>query len=144
MRKNTLTVVVGMLATVGALVASVVAPRLSAQAAQGPNWWVIPVTNGDSTCRQMTSDLRNDRDAWRTPYVNYMAGFVTGADYVSSLVPGRKSQVDFPPEVLAHHPRGDDAVFALLEQWCAQNPAKYMSEGAMRVYSHMYAQPAAQ
>jgi len=141
MRKNTLTVVVGMLATVGALVASVVAPRLSAQ---GPNWWVIPVTNGDSTCRQMTSDLRNDRDAWRTPYVNYMAGFVTGADYVSSLVPGRKSQVDFPPEVLANHPRGDDAVFALLEQWCAQNPAKYISEGAMRVYSQLYSQTAAQ
>jgi len=144
MRKNTLTVVVGMLATVGGLVARVVAPRLSAQAAQGPNWWVIPVTNGDSTCRQMTSDLRNDRDAWRTPYVNYMAGFVTGADYVSSLVPGRKSQVDFPPEVLANHPRGDDAVFALLEQWCAQNPAKYISEGAMRVYSQLYSQTAAQ
>ena len=144
MRKNPLAAIgaLGVVA-VTALVASVVAPRLSAQP-QGPNWWVIPVTNGDSTCRQMTNDLRNDRDAWRTPYVNYMAGFVTGADYVSSLVPGRKSQVDLPHEVLANHSRADDAVFALLEKFCAQNPARYISEGAMRVYSQLYSQTAAQ
>src|SRR5689334_5881567 len=111
MRKKTLAAVgVGVVA-VTALVASVVPPRLSAQP-QGPNWWVIPVTNGDSTCRAMTNDLRNDRDTWRTPYVNYMAGFVTGADYVSSLVPGRKSQVDLPQEVLANHARAADGMFA--------------------------------
>jgi hypothetical protein len=144
MRTKTLAAIGGLgVVAVTALVAGVVAPRLSAQP-QGPNWWVIPVTNGDSTCRAMTNDLRNDRDAWRTPYVNYMAGFVTGADYVSSLVPGRKSQVDLPQEVLANHARAADGMFALLEKYCAQNPAKYISEGAMRVYSQLYSQTAAQ
>jgi hypothetical protein len=98
------------------------------------------VRNGGGTCREMTNDLRRDPDTWRTPYFNYMAGFVTGANFVSYSVPGRKSNVplDLPRQV-AGYSRADEAVAALLEQYCAQNPAKNISEGAMVVYSRLAA-----
>jgi hypothetical protein len=136
MRTKTLAVVgvLGVVA-VAAFVAGTVVPRLSAQG----SIQVIPVTNGGGTCHEMTSDLRNDREAWRTPYFNYMAGFVTGANYVSYLVPGRNSHVplDLPGRVRGYS-RADDAVFALLEEYCERNPAKNISEAAMRVYSGVY------
>jgi len=121
--------------TAAAVVSGVVPPRLSAQG----YIHVLPVRNGGGVCRDMTNDLRNDRDASRTLYANYMAGFMTGANYVSYLVPGRNSDVmrNLPREFLAGYSRADDAVFALLEQFCAENPAKNISEGAMRVYSQL-------
>jgi hypothetical protein len=136
MRTRTLAAV-GLLGvvTAAAFVSGVVPPRLGAQG----YIHVLPVRNGGGVCRDMTNDLRNDRDAWRTPYLNYMAGFITGANYVSYLVPGRNPDVlrNLPRDVLAGHSRGDDAVFALLEQYCAENPAKNISEAAMRVYSQL-------
>jgi TolB protein len=84
----------------------------------------------------LTNDLSSDRDLWRTPYFNYMAGFVTGANYVTYLVPGRNSHVPVGMP-LAGHSRADDAVFALLEQYCDQNPGKNISEAAMRVYAQL-------
>jgi hypothetical protein len=126
--------VVGLLSvTTGAFVAGVVVPRVSAQG----SIQVIPVRNGGGTCGDMTSDLRNDRDTWRTPYFNYMAGFMTGANFVSYLVPGRNSHVPLGLP-LAGYSRADDAVFALLEQYCTENPAKNISEGAMRVYANLF------
>ena len=133
MRKNTLAVVFGLLgiATIVAFMARVV-PRVSAQG----SIQVIPVRNGGGTCGDMTNDLRNDRDAWRTPYFNYMAGFMTGANFVSYLVPGRNSHIPVGLP-LTGYSRADDAVFALLEQYCAQHPAKNISEAAMRVYAQL-------
>jgi hypothetical protein len=147
MQKRTLAVVgfLGVI-TVAAFAAGVVATRVSAQGIIH----VLPVRNGGGNgggvCRDMTNDLRNDRDASYTLYLNWMDGFLTGANYVSYLVPGRNSDVtrSLPIEFFSGYSRGDDAVFTLLEQWCAQNPAKNISEGAMRVYSQMYSQPAAQ
>jgi hypothetical protein len=112
MRKRTLAVIgISGAIAVAAFVAGVVATHVSAQGVIH----VVPVKNGGGTCREMTNDLRNDRDAWRTPYLNYMAGFVTGANYVSYLVPGRNSNVllGLSSEIVAQHSRGDDAVFAL-------------------------------
>jgi hypothetical protein len=142
MRTKTLAVVgVSVIVTVAAFLAGTVAPRLSAQG----SIQVIPVRNGGGVCRDMTNDLRSDRGAWRTPYFNYMAGFVTGANYVSYLVPGRNSHVprDLPSRV-GGFSRADDAMFALLEQYCEQNPAKNISEAAMTVYSGVYSQTPAQ
>jgi len=135
MRKNRLALV-GLLgiATVAAFVAGAVVPRVSAQG----SIQVIPVRNGGGTCRDMTNDLGSDRDAWRTPYFNYMAGFVTGANFVSYLVPGRDSHVPVGLPV-AGYSRADDAVFALVEQYCAQNSAKNISEAMMIVYSRLAA-----
>jgi hypothetical protein len=146
MQRRTLAVV-GLLGaiTVAAFVAGVVATRVSAQGIIH----VLPVRKGGGNnggvCRDMTNDLRNDRDASHTLYLNWMDGFITGANYVSYLVPGRNSDVSrsLSREFLAGYSRGDDAVFALLEQWCAQNPAKNIWEGATRVYSQLYSQPAA-
>ena len=135
MRKRTLAVV-GLLAvvTVAAFLTGVAVPRVSAQA----GIHVFPVTNGGGTCRDMTNDLRGNRDAWRTAYFNYMAGFVTGANFASYSVPGRNSNVplDLPREVTGYA-RADEAVFVLLEQYCAQSPAKNISEAMMRVYSQL-------
>jgi hypothetical protein len=133
MRKATLALV-GLLGavTVAAVVPGVVPPRVAAQG----SIQVIPVRNGGGVCRDMTNDLRSNRDAGRTPYFNYMAGFMTGANYVSYLVPGRNSHIPVGWPV-AGYSRADDAVFALLEQYCAENPAKNISEAAMRVYSQL-------
>jgi len=142
MRKGTLAVVglSGIVVAV-AVVLSMVAPRVSAQG----SIQVIPVRNGGGVCRDMTNDLKADRDTWRTPYFNYMAGFVTGANYVSYLVPGRNSHVpvDLPGRVSGYS-RADDAVFALLEEYCERNPARNISEAAMRVYFDVYSQTPAQ
>ena|SRR5689334_16959528 len=146
MRNKTLAVVGGLaVVTVAAFVAGVVATRVSAQGIIH----VLPARNGDGSggvCRDMTNDLRNDRDASHMLYLNWMDGFLTGANYVSYLVPGRNSDVtrSLPREFFAGYSRGDDAVFALLEQWCAQNPAKNIWEGAASVYSQLYSQTAAQ
>jgi hypothetical protein len=138
MNKKTLAVV-GLLGvvTAPAFVPGVIAPRVSAQAS---SIHVFPVTNGGGTCHDMTNDLRTDRNAWRAPYFNYMAGFVTGANFVSYSVPGRDSNVplDLPLDVTGYA-RADEAVFAMLEQYCAHNPAKNISEAAMRVYSQVAA-----
>src|SRR5213592_1110007 len=104
MRKNTLAVVgVSGVVTAAAFLAGTAVPRVSAQGVIH----VVPVKNGSGTCREMTNDLRNDRDAWRTPYLNYMAGFVTGANYVSYLVPGRNSNVllGLSNEIVAQYSR---------------------------------------
>ena len=142
MRTKTLAVV-GILGVVAvtAFLGGTVAPRTSAQGIIH----VLPVRNGGGVCRDMTHDLRNDRDASYTLYLNWMDGFLTGANYVSYLVPGRNSDVtrSLPVEFFSGYSRGDDAVFTLLEQWCARNPAKNISEGAMSVYSQMYSQSAA-
>src|SRR5690349_19974806 len=113
MRNKTLAVV-GVLAvvTVAAFVAGVVATRVSAQGIIH----VLPARNGGrnggGACRDMTNDLRNDRDASYTLYLNWMDGFLTGANYVSYLVPGRNSDVtrSLPREFFAGYSRGDDAV----------------------------------
>jgi hypothetical protein len=132
MRRKALAVV-GLLGVVtAAFVAGVVTPRVSAQA----SIQVIPVRNGGGVCRDMTNDLRSDPSTWRTPYFNYLAGFMTGANFVSYLVPGRNSHVPIGLPV-AGYSRADDAVFALLEQYCVENPAKNISEAAMRVYSQL-------
>jgi hypothetical protein len=142
MRKNTLAIVgVSGIVTIVGFFAGTVAPRVSAQG----SIQVIPVRNGGGVCRDMTNDLRSDREGWRTPYFNYMAGFVTGANYVSYLVPGRNSHVPLDlPRRVAGYSRADDAMFALLEQYCKQNPAKNISEAAMMVYSGVYSQTPAQ
>src|SRR5262245_13828393 len=134
MRRNTLAVVMGLLGLVtgGAFMAGVVVPRVSAQG----SIQVIPVRNGGGPCGEMPNDLRNDRDAWRTPYFNYMAGFMTGANFVSYSVPGRNSHVSVRMP-LTGYSRADDAVFALLEQYCAQYPSNNISSAAMRVYERL-------
>jgi hypothetical protein len=85
MRQKTLAIV-ALLAVVAAaaFVRGVAATRVSAQG----SIQVIPVRNGGGTCGDMTNDLRSDRDGSRTPYFNYMAGFMTGANFVSYQVPG--------------------------------------------------------
>ena len=126
----------GGLGATGAIAASVMAPPVSAQAAIH----VLPVTNGGGTCREMTRDLKQDRTASRAAYFNYMAGFVTGANYLAFSVPGRNSNVpsDLPSEVVGHT-RADEAVFALLERECAQHPSMNISEAMMHVYDQLLA-----
>jgi len=86
MRKKTSTVVgLVSLGIVAAFVAGIVAPRVSAQAGHRLAIQVIPVTNGGGTCRDMTGDLRRHHDRWRTPYFNYMAGFITRPTHASRV-----------------------------------------------------------
>jgi hypothetical protein len=121
-----------------------IVPRVSAQtgSSSGRRWaafHVIPVTNGSGTCRDMTNDLRTDRDAWRASYFNYMAGFITGANFVSYSVGGRDPNVGFDlPYVTTG--AGAPAMFASLEEYCAKRPATNISEAVTRVYSQLFAQ----
>jgi hypothetical protein len=139
MRKGT-SAVVGLLGvlTVVAVAHGVgmLVPRVSAQ---NSGFHVLPVTNGGGTCRDMTNDLRTDSETWRAAYVNYVAGFVTGANFVSYSVGGRNSNVGSGSEVLPIRPgqRVADAVSALVEQYCVQNPSKNISEAVARVYSQL-------
>ena len=59
-----------------------------------------------------------------------MAGFITGANFVSYSVGGRDSNLPRQPH---------DAVFAAIEQYCGGNPAKNISEAVVRVYSQLVA-----
>jgi hypothetical protein len=121
-----------------------IVPRVSAQtgSSSGRRWGafhVIPVTNVSGTCRDMTTDLRTDRDAWRASYFNYMAGFITGANFVSHSVGGRDPNVGFDVPYVT---TGDapDRVFAALEQYCAQRPAMNISVAVTNIYSLLFAQ----
>jgi hypothetical protein len=128
MRKLTLAVagLLSMVAIAG-FVLLLIAPRVSAQAS---GFHVLPVTIGGSACRDMTNNLRIDRDSWRTLYFNYMAGFLTGANFVSySAGDGRNSNIGFD---VAH-----DVVFASIEQYCAENPTKNIFEAVTRIYSQL-------
>jgi hypothetical protein len=139
MRKGTVAVVglLSVLTVVAAVLGlGMLVPRV---AAQNSGFHVLPVANGGGTCRDMTNDLRADEQTWRTPYVNYVAGFITGANFVSYSVGGRNSNVGSGSEVLPIRPgqRVADAVSALVEQYCAQNPSKNLSEAVARVYSQL-------
>jgi hypothetical protein len=121
-----------------------IVPRVSAQtgSSSGRRWaafHAIPVTNGSGRCRDMTNDLRTDRDAWRASYFNYMAGFITGANFVSYSVGGRDPNVGFdvPYVTIGDAP---DRVFAALEQYCAQRPAMTISVAVTNIYSQLFAQ----
>jgi hypothetical protein len=126
MRRNTALAVVGLLA-VARLAAFALGLSVSAQAG---GFHVLPVTSGGVTCRDMTDNLRSERDTWRTFYFNYMAGFITGANFVSYSVGNRDSNLPSEPH---------DAVFASIEQYCAGNPARNISEAVVRVYSQLIA-----
>jgi hypothetical protein len=110
--------------------------RVSAQTA---SFHVIPVTNGSGTCRDMTNDLRADRDAWRASYFNYMAGFITGANFVSYSVGGRDPNVGFGVPYVTTG-AGAPAVFASLEQYCAKRPSMNISIAVTEIYSQLVAQ----
>jgi hypothetical protein len=131
MRHGTLAVV-GLLSvvTVAAWVLVLTAPRVSAQAS---GFHVLPVTIGGGTCRDMTNNLRGDREPWRTLYFNYMAGFLTGANFVSYSA-GDDRNANIGVEVT------HDAVFASIEQYCVQNPTKNIFEAVTRVYSQLIRQ----
>ena len=60
-----------------------------------------------------------------------MAGFLTGANFVSYSAGGRNANVG--------HDVAHDAVFASIEQYCAQNPARNIFEAVTRVYSRLVA-----
>lgn len=114
-----------------------IVPRVSAQtgSSSGRRWaafHVIPVTNGSGTCRDMTNDLRTDRDAWRASYFNYMAGFITGANFVSYSVGGRDPSIGYEDAA--------PAMFASLEQYCAKRPTMNISAAVTRIYSQLFAQ----
>lgn len=73
MRKTTVPVVpvcAAVTASALALGVGTFVPRVSAQAA---SYHVLTVTNGGFTCRDLTSNLRTDRDTWRTVYYNCAA-----------------------------------------------------------------------
>jgi hypothetical protein len=128
MRKAALAVV-GLLSViaVAACVSFLFAPRVSAEAS---GFHVLPVTVGGATCRDMTNNLRADRDSWRTLYFNYMSGFLTGANFVAySAGDGRNSNIGIE---VTH-----DAVFASIEQYCAQRPDTHIFEAVTRVYSQL-------
>jgi hypothetical protein len=124
-RKTPFVVALLVVVAVATSMAGVVAPRVSAQAG---SFHVLTVTAGGVSCRDMTNNLRSDRDAWRSVYYNYMAGFITGANFVSYSVGGRDSNLPWEPH---------DAVFASIEQYCAANPAEQIFEAVIRVYSRL-------
>jgi hypothetical protein len=130
MRKATVAVI-GLLCVV-AVAAFVLglgkfAQPVSAQASR--SFHVLTVTSGGVTCRDMTNNLRTDRDAWRSVYFNYMAGFITGANFVSYSAGGQNANIGFE---VSH-----DAVFTSIEQYCGQNAAQNISEAVIRVYSQL-------
>jgi hypothetical protein len=130
MRQNTFAVVGRLgVVTVAALVLGLLSWRASAQ---GGSFHVLTVASGGFTCGDMTHNLRVDRDVWRSVYYNYMAGFITGANFVSYSAGGRNANIasDLP----------HDAVLASIERYCAQNPAQNISEAVVRVYSQLVAQ----
>ena len=116
---------------------SMIVPRVSAQTG---SFHAIPLTNGSGTCRDMTNDLRADRDAWRASYFNYMAGFITGANFVSYSVGGRDPNVGFDVPYVTAGATASARVFASLEQYCAERPAMNLSIAVTNIYSQLFAQ----
>jgi hypothetical protein len=115
-----------------AFVVGVVEPAVSAQAGSFHVW---TVTSGGASCRDMTNNLgAADRDAWRAFYANYVSGFITGANFVSYSTGARNATVGYDGN--ATH----EAAFDSVEQYCAQNPAKNISEAVTRIYSQLVAQ----
>jgi hypothetical protein len=128
MRKAALALV-GLLSviTTAVFVSILVASHVSAEAS---GFHVLPVTVGGATCRDMTNNLRTDRESWRTLYFNYMSGFLTGANFVSySAGDGRNSNVGIE---VTH-----DAVFASIEKYCSQNADTHIFEAMASVYSQL-------
>ena len=135
---RTKTWVVGLLGVVTAALAlglGMLSPRVSAQAS-GFHVWTV--TSGGASCRDMTNNLAADRDAWRAFYANYVSGFITGANFVSYSGGGRN------PNVGAYGKGTHEETFALVEHYCAQNPAKNIFEGVTRIYAQRYSELVAQ
>jgi hypothetical protein len=86
---------------------------------------------GGRNCGDMTNNLRTERQSWGGYYASYADGFITGANFVSYLANQRNSNVgyDISPE----------ALFALIEQYCAQNPSKGIHQAVEGVYSQLVA-----
>ena len=95
--------------------------------AQPAGFHVLTVPSGGVTCADMTSNLRTDSESWRVFYTTYMAGFITGANFVTYSDSGRNSNVgyDVPTGVL----------FSSIQRYCEQNGGKNISEAVTRVYS---------
>jgi hypothetical protein len=62
-----------------------------------------------------------------------MAGFITGANFVSYSAGGRNANVGLD-DASTH-----EGVFASIEQYCVENPAKNIFEAVTRVYSRLAA-----
>src|SRR5689334_22175966 len=123
--------VVGLLCTIIiAVVAGAISRRASAQAG---SFHVITVTSGGSACHDMTTNLQADRDAWRAVYGNYIAGYITGANFVSYSVGGRNANVGSAEQETR------EIVFTSVEQYCAHNPTSNIAEAVTRVYSQLVA-----
>jgi hypothetical protein len=68
-----------------------------------------------------------------------MAGFVTGANFVSYSAGGRDPNVGFDVPYVTTGAAAD-AVFASLEQHCARRPALNTSAAVTIIYSQLFAQ----
>jgi hypothetical protein len=96
-------------------------------AAQAAGFHVLTVPSGGITCVNMTSNLGADDGAWRVRYTTYMAGFITGANFVTYSDAGRNANVGY--EVPS------DMLFTAVQRYCEQNPSKNISDAVATVYS---------
>lgn len=74
----------------------------------------------------MTNNLRTDGESWRVFYFTYMAGFITGANFVTCSDSGENPNVgsDVPTQVL----------FSSIQTYCEQHAAKNISEAVIKIY----------
>jgi hypothetical protein len=114
-----------------AVVALVLMPALLATntAGQRRNASFHVLGAGGGSCRDLTINLRADRESWGNFYNSYVMGFITGANFSSYLADARNSSVGFDVP--------NDRIFQAVEQFCGEYPAKGIHEAAETVYSQL-------
>ena len=130
MRKS-LTVTLVAVVGIAALAAFVLAQTALAAPGSRAGYHVLGVAGGGLGCRDMTNNLRAERESWSAIYASYTTGFITGANFVSYSANGRNanSGFDVPTET----------VLGSVERYCQQNQARNIHEAVTAVYSELAA-----